>query len=402
MANGRRDILPCKEQAAGLGDDRARPLRGWGMGGWPKSSSARRHDPRKTQLFLAGFLSATLLLPAGVAYADANADLPSDGDYAAMSLSAGADVIGATGSSDEELGAYAEPQAQPAGEDGLLPCDDAQDGETVPMATFHYVVRAREVLPDGTDVLPGAHYGLWTVNYEGDDVYLGLGRNQEEVEGSILESDVNGYLWWDVPVIAGAEYYLLEEWPPPAGHLVDPYPSEYFKLVRKEGESGDAYRLVFESDPDYPRRPTVSRVRNETGGSETGGSDELVGGGAVGDEPAGGEAVGGGPAIGGPAGGDSSGDNAAGGDSSGGGPVVARPTTGGAAGDNLPNGGKVTPASSSAAPQARSVSTKQASTQKLPNTSDATYASLAVPCSLGALALVAASLNRRKAASNRH
>jgi hypothetical protein len=173
-------------------------------------------------------------------------------------------------------------------------------------------------------------------------------------------------------VIAGAEYYLLEEWPPPAGHLVDPYPSEYFKLVRKEGESGDAYRLVFEGDPDYPRRPTVSRVRNETGGS-----DEPVGGGAVGDEPAGGEAVGGGP-------------------------VVARPTTGGAAGDNLPNGGKVTPASSSAASQARSVSTKQASTQKLPNTSDAAYASLAVPCSLGALALAAASLNRRKAAANKH
>lgn len=110
--------------------------------------------------------------------------------------------------------------------------------------TIHTVKRMRE---EPHDPLPGVHLGLWMVNPEGEDFYLGLGRNQEEKEGSECESSNDGDLYFDVPRIMGVAFYFLEEWPPPAGHLVDPYPSDYFTLVIE----GDSYRIVYESDPDY-------------------------------------------------------------------------------------------------------------------------------------------------------
>ena len=100
------------------------------------------------------------------------------------------------------------------------------------------------------DGLPGAHYGLWMVNPSGEDVYMGLGRNQLEEAGSKQESDENGNLYYDVPMLEGVAYYFLEEWPPPAGHLVDPYPTDYFTIVHEDGK----FRIVYETEPEFAEK----------------------------------------------------------------------------------------------------------------------------------------------------
>ncbi|MBR3226693.1 MAG: hypothetical protein IKF78_15365 [Atopobiaceae bacterium] len=107
------------------------------------------------------------------------------------------------------------------------------------------IKRSRE---EPHDPLPGAHYGLWMVNPNGEDVYMGLGRNQLEEKGSILESNENGELYYDVPLLEGVAYYFLEEFPPPAGHLVDPYPTDYFTVVRDKDKG---YRIVHEGDAGF-------------------------------------------------------------------------------------------------------------------------------------------------------
>ncbi|MDO4538126.1 MAG: FctA domain-containing protein, partial [Coriobacteriales bacterium] len=120
---------------------------------------------------------------------------------------------------------------------------------------IHAVKRSRE---EPYDPLPGAHYGLWMVNPGGEDVYMGLGRDQEEKEGSKLESSANGDLYYDLPLLEGVAYYFLEESPPPAGHLVDPYPTDFFTLVHDK-ESGE-FRLVYEGDADFSKYcPGVTR-----------------------------------------------------------------------------------------------------------------------------------------------
>jgi pilin isopeptide linkage protein len=124
--------------------------------------------------------------------------------------------------------------------------DDPTFVNTFDTIVIHAVKRSRE---EPYDPLPGAHYGLWMVNPNGEDVYMGLGRNQEEKEGSEDVSSANGDLYYDLPLLEGVAYYFLEEWPPPAGHLVDPYPTDYFTLVRDK-EKG-AFRFVYEADEDF-------------------------------------------------------------------------------------------------------------------------------------------------------
>ncbi len=110
---------------------------------------------------------------------------------------------------------------------------------------IHTVKRSRE---EPYDPLPGAHYGLWMVNPDGPDIYMGLGRNQQQREGSELVSSDSGDLYYDIPMLEGVAYYFLEEWPPPAGHLVDPYPTDLFTLVHDK--TGN-FRLVYELDDDF-------------------------------------------------------------------------------------------------------------------------------------------------------
>ena len=99
--------------------------------------------------------------------------------------------------------------------------------------------------------LPGAHYGLWMVNPNGNDVYLGLGRNQADATGAKLESNADGYLWYDLPMVEGVAYYLLEEEPAPAGHLIDPYRTDYFTLIKAgEGEKV-AFHLAYEGSAEF-------------------------------------------------------------------------------------------------------------------------------------------------------
>ena len=99
--------------------------------------------------------------------------------------------------------------------------------------------------------LPGAHYGLWMVNPNGNDVYLGLGRNQADAAGAKLESNADGYLWYDLPMVEGVAYYLLEEEPAPAGHLIDPYRTDYFTLI-KAGEGADVtFHLAYEGSAEF-------------------------------------------------------------------------------------------------------------------------------------------------------
>ena len=96
------------------------------------------------------------------------------------------------------------------------------------------------------------------VNPNGEDVYMGLGRDQLEEEGSKLESSINGDLYYNIPLLEGVAYYFLEEWPPPAGHLVDPYPTDYFTLVHDK-ENGK-FRLVYEADADFSKYcPGITR-----------------------------------------------------------------------------------------------------------------------------------------------
>lgn len=111
---------------------------------------------------------------------------------------------------------------------------------------IHTIKRSRE---EPYDPLPGAHYGLWMINPDGENVYMGLGRNQAEAEGSELVSSDTGDLYYDIPMIEGVAYYFLEEWPPPAGHLVDPYPTDLFTLVHDK-ETG-AFRFVYELDESF-------------------------------------------------------------------------------------------------------------------------------------------------------
>ena len=92
--------------------------------------------------------------------------------------------------------------------------------------------------------LVGAHYQLYMVNPGGADIALTEGRNQLEVEGCRYESAEDGSLYYDIPLVEGVAYYFKELDPPPAGHLVDPYPTDYFTLVRTD----DGFKLVYESE----------------------------------------------------------------------------------------------------------------------------------------------------------
>ena len=86
------------------------------------------------------------------------------------------------------------------------------------------------------DPLVGSTYGIWMANANGNDVYMG---------NSV--SDRDGYLYYDVPTTQGVAYYLLEE-AAPHGHLVDPYPTDYFTIGK--GKNG-AYYLVYEYDSEF-------------------------------------------------------------------------------------------------------------------------------------------------------
>ena len=81
--------------------------------------------------------------------------------------------------------------------------------------------------------LAGAHYGLWMYNPNGNDIYMG-----------VQESDEHGNLWYSIPTIEGVAYYFKEEEPPPAGHLVDPYPTDFFTLRINDNK----FELEYESD----------------------------------------------------------------------------------------------------------------------------------------------------------
>ncbi len=119
---------------------------------------------------------------------------------------------------------------------------------TVPTITNHYkYIRihatkySREDLENGIKTpLVGAHYGLWMVNPDGDDVYLG---NQTSDEG--------GNLYYDIPTVEGNVYYFKEEYEPPKGHLVDPYPTDYFTLVIGDGEFSLKYFASYEEAIGY-------------------------------------------------------------------------------------------------------------------------------------------------------
>lgn len=159
------------------------------------------------------------------------------------------------------------------------PIDDPTFTNRFNTVAIHQVVRERE---EPHDPLAGVHCGLWMVNPNGDDWYLGQGRNQREVEGSELGSGDNGYLWWDVPVISYACYYFIEEWPPPAGRLVDPFPSDYFQLVFDDNNN---YQIVYESDPEFLPPYGYVRLGNNVGKSATTGSGGSAGGNAASDNP---------------------------------------------------------------------------------------------------------------------
>ena len=90
----------------------------------------------------------------------------------------------------------------------------------------------------------GARYGLWMVNADGQDIYMGRGRNQLAAEGSVEESGANGDLYYDLPLIEGVAYYFKEEGDKlPDGHLLDPYPTDYFTLLYSDGEG---FRIRYE------------------------------------------------------------------------------------------------------------------------------------------------------------
>jgi len=95
---------------------------------------------------------------------------------------------------------------------------------------IHAVKRSRQ---EPYEPLAHAHYGLWMVNPGGSDVYIGAD-----------ESDENGNLYYNIPVLEGVAYYFLEEEPPPAGHLIDPYRTDYFTLVKRKNNT---FYLVYEN-----------------------------------------------------------------------------------------------------------------------------------------------------------
>ena len=80
------------------------------------------------------------------------------------------------------------------------------------------------------ETISGATYGLWMVNPDGADIYMGS-----------QVSDKDGWLYYELPLTEGAVYYFKEEGPAPAGHLIDPYPTDYFSLVIGE----DEYSLTY-------------------------------------------------------------------------------------------------------------------------------------------------------------
>ena len=88
---------------------------------------------------------------------------------------------------------------------------------------------------------------MWMVNPNGEDVYMGLGRDRAEADGSEQYcSAADGSLWFDLPAEPGVAYYFLEEGPAPAGHLVDPYRTDYFTLVKSGEGDNVTFSLAYE------------------------------------------------------------------------------------------------------------------------------------------------------------
>ena len=91
------------------------------------------------------------------------------------------------------------------------------------------------------EAVEGAVYGLWMVNEGGTDVYMGN-----------CVSDKDGRLEYDIPPTEGVTYYLKEEGPAPAGHLIDPYPTDYFTLIITDDGSFDlVYEYEFASQDEF-------------------------------------------------------------------------------------------------------------------------------------------------------
>lgn len=233
---------------------------------------------------------------------------------------------------------------------------------------FHHIVRDRM---EPYDPLPSVHYGLWMVNPNGEDWYMGLGRNQQQTEGSRLESDDNGNLWWDMPVLSYACYYFMEEWPPPAGRLVDPYPTDYFQLVFDED---NGYRVVYETDPEF-LPPYGGMMRRNRTGEDTGSGGE----GSAGDKPTS----------------DSPTSENPTGDS---------PTSAGSTSGNPASGSTTSVSPTSGSPMSATTkaqqptvaATSRTSTQKLPATSDTTGGNPTLAFA-GALVLLVGSMRKRRA-----
>ena len=116
--------------------------------------------------------------------------------------------------------------------------DDGQ-APTFTNTTKTIKIRMRKV-SKGSDGIPtdeglyNAQYGLWQVGQNGaEDVYLGNQR-----------SDQGGYIVFDVPITQGRIYYFKEEIAP-EGHLVDPYPTTKFYIVKDEATG--RYRMELAS-----------------------------------------------------------------------------------------------------------------------------------------------------------
>ena len=128
---------------------------------------------------------------------------------------------------------------------GVLSAKEAylgSDGKAIDEATFVNDVRTIEIRAQKRsreapyDPLAGATYGIWMANGSGNDVYMGN-----------AVSDADGYLRYEVPTTQGVAYYLREE-KAPHGHLVDPYPTDYFTIGK--GANG-AFYLVYQYDSDF-------------------------------------------------------------------------------------------------------------------------------------------------------
>ena len=106
------------------------------------------------------------------------------------------------------------------------------------------IIRARKKSREAPyDPLNGSTYGIWMANPDGNDVYMG---NDISHIDPAIEGDTGGWLDYNVPTTPGVAYYLLEE-AAPHGHLVDPYPTDYFTIASNE----DGYYLVYQSDPKF-------------------------------------------------------------------------------------------------------------------------------------------------------